>query len=183
MARTADHDENAAASKAPTPQAPTPQATASQATAPKAATPQAAAPKATAPQEDAAMATATPSAPESGTPAPGKRTRLSTRRLWIIGVLAALLLAGGLSYYASASPDGLEKVAADHKMDTKVEVHTFANSPLADYQTKDVESPRLSGGLAGVIGVGATLLVGTGFFYVIRRRSPDTGPGDSSATG
>lgn len=32
---------------------------------------------------------------------------------------------------------------------------------------------RISGGLAGVIGVGATVVVGSGIFYVVRRRTPD----------
>ncbi len=97
--------------------------------------------------------------------------KVSVKWLWITGLLAALLLAGGLSYYASASPDGLEKVAADHGIDEKAEDHAAKDSPLADYQTKDVGNPRLSGGIAGVIGVGATLAVGTGVFWAVRRRT------------
>lgn len=92
------------------------------------------------------------------------------RPLWIAGLIAALVLAGIVSYYASASPDGLEKVAADHGIDKKTEGHAADGSPLAAYQTKDVGNARLSGGLAGVIGVGATLALGTGVFWVVRRR-------------
>ncbi|MEU7159352.1 energy-coupling factor ABC transporter permease [Streptomyces chrestomyceticus] len=96
--------------------------------------------------------------------------RRSARRVWLAGVAAALVCAGGVSYYASASPDGLEKVAEDQGIDAKAEEHAAKDSPLADYSVKDIANPRISGGLAGVIGVGATLAVGTGVFVVVRRR-------------
>ncbi|PSJ26097.1 cobalt ABC transporter [Streptosporangium nondiastaticum] len=96
----------------------------------------------------------------------------SAKRLWLVGVAAALVCAGGLSYYASTSPDGLEKVAHDKGIDSKEEAHAAKDSPLADYQVKDVSDERLSGGLAGVIGVGATLAAGTAVFVVLRRRRP-----------
>ncbi|KAA6218086.1 energy-coupling factor ABC transporter permease [Streptomyces filamentosus] len=109
---------------------------------------------------------AAPAAPDA--PAAPK----STRKLWIGGVVTALVLAGVVSFYASASPDGLEKVAADQGIDAKADQyeHATADSPLADYGVEGVESARLSGGLAGVIGVGATLAVGTGAFWAVRRR-------------
>ncbi|MFJ7272167.1 energy-coupling factor ABC transporter permease [Streptomyces sp. NPDC099050] len=94
----------------------------------------------------------------------------STKPVWITGLVAALALAGIVSFYASSSPDGLEKVAADQGIDQKVTEHAAADSPLADYSVKDVSDARLSGGLAGVIGVGATVLVGTGVFWTVRRR-------------
>lgn len=94
----------------------------------------------------------------------------STKPVWITGLVAALALAGFVSFYASSSPDGLEKVAADKGIDQKVTDHAAADSPLADYGVKDVTDARLSGGLAGVIGVGATVVVGTGVFWTVRRR-------------
>lgn len=94
----------------------------------------------------------------------------STKPVWITGLVAALALAGFVSFYASSSPDGLEKVAADKGIDQKVTDHAAADSPLADYGVKDVTDARLSGGLAGVIGVGATAVVGTGVFWTVRRR-------------
>ncbi|WP_406382031.1 energy-coupling factor ABC transporter permease [Streptomyces sp. NBC_01618] len=97
----------------------------------------------------------------------------STRGLWATGLVTALVLAGFVSFYASASPDGLEKVAADQGIDKKTEEHAAKDSPLADYGVKDISDARISGGLAGVIGVGATIVVGSGVFYVIRRRTPD----------
>ncbi|MEU7041336.1 energy-coupling factor ABC transporter permease [Streptomyces varsoviensis] len=94
----------------------------------------------------------------------------STRRVKFVGLVAALALAGFGSYYASASPDGLEKVAHDKGIDRKAEEHAAKDSPLADYQVKDVSNVRLAGGLAGVIGVGATLVVGTGVAWTVHRR-------------
>jgi len=102
----------------------------------------------------------------------------STRGFWAAGLVTALVLAGFVSFYASSSPDGLEKVAADQGIDRKTEEHAAKDSPLADYGVKDISDARLSGGLAGVIGVGATVVVGSGAFYLIRRRrTPDDSAG------
>ncbi|MGG8406999.1 energy-coupling factor ABC transporter permease, partial [Streptomyces sp. 12297] len=103
--------------------------------------------------------------------APAPAAARSTRAVWATGLVTALLLAGFVSFYASASPDGLEKVAADQGIDAKVEDHAAKDSPLADYGIKDVADARLSGGLAGMIGVGATVAVGSGVFWAVRRRT------------
>ncbi|MFF5828929.1 energy-coupling factor ABC transporter permease [Streptomyces bacillaris] len=97
----------------------------------------------------------------------------SNRGFLITGLVSAFLLAGFVSFYASASPDGLERVAADQGIDEKAEEHGAADSPLADYGVGDIANARLSGGLAGVIGVSATVVVGTGIFWVVRRRRED----------
>ncbi|MEU5329895.1 energy-coupling factor ABC transporter permease [Streptomyces parvus] len=115
-----------------------------------------------------------PAATRDPEPAPARR---STRGFWITGLVSALLLAGFVSFYASADPDGLERVAADQGIDEKVAEHGAADSPLADYGVGDIANARLSGGLAGVIGVSATVVVGTGVFWVIRRREEE--PGDA----
>ncbi|MFF0789458.1 energy-coupling factor ABC transporter permease [Streptomyces spiralis] len=103
-------------------------------------------------------------------PAPVPTAARSHRRLWITGLVTSLVLAGFVSFYASASPDGLEKVAHDHGIDKKEERHASAGSPLAGYGVKDVSDARLSGGLAGVIGVGTTVVAGSTVFWVLRRR-------------
>lgn len=72
--------------------------------------------------------------------------RTSHRKVWAAGLVTSLLLAGFVSFYASADPDGLEKVATDHGIDKKAEEHAVADSPLADYGVKDVDDARLSGG-------------------------------------
>jgi len=101
----------------------------------------------------------------------------SPRKIWAVGLVTSLVLAGFVSFYASASPDGLEKVAADHGIDKKAEDHAVADSPLADYGVKDVTDARLSGGLAGVIGVGVTVVAGSTVFWAVRRRqSTDASP-------
>ncbi|WP_031487580.1 energy-coupling factor ABC transporter permease [Streptomyces bicolor] len=112
----------------------------------------------------------------------------SPRKVWAAGLVASLVLAGFVSFYASASPDGLEKVAADNGIDKKVEEHAAADSPLADYGVKDITDARLSGGLAGVIGVGVTMVAGTGVFWAVRRRrtaegadASDVSPASTSA--
>ena len=125
------------------------------------------------------------SVPDStSAPAPAHATgsprRRSVRPLWITGIVVTVLCAGGLSFYASASPDGLEKVAADNGIDEKAEDHSAKDSPLADYGVKDISSPRLSGGLAGIIGAGATLALGSGVFVILRRRRAEPSPGTAA---
>ncbi|WP_371598273.1 energy-coupling factor ABC transporter permease [Streptomyces sp. NBC_00564] len=102
--------------------------------------------------------------------------RASHRKLWITGLVASLILAGFVSFYASASPDGLEKVAEDQGIAKAAKEHSAADSPLADYGVKDVSNARISGGLAGVIGVGATVVAGTGVFWAVRRRRTADAP-------
>jgi cobalt/nickel transport system permease protein len=116
-------------------------------------------------------------APAAAGPAPAAAR--SPRRLWLGGLVTSLVLAGFVSFYASADPDGLEKVAADKGIDRTVEEHAAADSPLADYGVKDVSDARLSGGLAGVIGVGATVALGSGVFYVVRRRRSEAAEPES----
>jgi cobalt/nickel transport protein len=100
--------------------------------------------------------------------------RVPTRVLVVSGLLVALLLAGVVSFYASGSPDGLERVAEDEGFLDRAEEHAAAGGPLADYQAKGVENDRLAGGVAGVVGALVVLLVTGGLVYVVRRR--DTEP-------
>ncbi|MEG8279380.1 energy-coupling factor ABC transporter permease [Streptomyces sp. AHA2] len=110
--------------------------------------------------------------------------RASHRKVWAAGLVTSLVLAGFVSFYASANPDGLEKVAGDNGIDEKAEEHAAADSPLADYGVKDVDDARLSGGLAGVVGVGVTVVAGSTVFWAVRRRrTADTSPsGTANAT-
>lgn len=107
----------------------------------------------------------------------------SSRKVWAVGLVTSLVLAGFVSFYASANPDGLEKVAADHGIDKKTEDHSTDDSPLADYGVKDITDARLSGGLAGVIGVGVTVVAGSAVFWAVRRRrTDDVSPSSTSTT-
>ena len=89
--------------------------------------------------------------------------------LIIVGFAVSLALAGGVSYYASSHPDGLEKVAGDVGFLDSAEDSAAKDSPLAEYGVAGVENERLSGGLAGVIGVASTAAVSFGIFYGMRR--------------
>ena len=94
------------------------------------------------------------------------------RRFYLIFLTVALLIAGFLSYYASSHPDGLEYVAHATGFAKTAGDHATAGSPFADYGVSGVKNARLSGGLAGVIGVGVTLLVAGGLAFLLRRRTP-----------
>ncbi|MGW5368634.1 energy-coupling factor ABC transporter permease [Streptomyces sp. NPDC004009] len=117
-------------------------------------------------------------------PAAPVAARASRRTLWLTGLVTSLVLAGFVSFYASANPDGLEKVAHDQGIDKKTEKHASSDSPLADYGVKDVSDARLSGGLAGVIGVGVTVVAGSTVFWAVRRRrGSDVSPASTAHTG
>ncbi|MGD9985275.1 PDGLE domain-containing protein [Pseudonocardia sp.] len=116
------------------------------------------------------------------------------RSRFLIGfLLAALVIAGGLSYLASSSPDGLDSVtlhgcevtetAAGEQLDgtciaQNATEHATATGPLADYTVGGAEH---SVGIAGILGVLVTVLVAGGLFWLLRGRrggSPDTAPRD-----
>ena len=106
---------------------------------------------------------------------------MSTRRFFAVALVVSLLVAGVASYYASAHPDGLEYVAEQTGFIDAAEDSATADSPLADYQTAGVDNERLSGGLAGVVGVVLVLVLAGGLAYAVRRREPadtSTGPTD-----
>ena len=95
---------------------------------------------------------------------------MNNRRLFVVALLVSLLVAGVASYYASSHPDGLEYVAEQTGFIDAAEDSATSDSPLADYQTTGIDDARLSGGLAGVVGVVVMLLLSTGLFWLIRRR-------------
>ena len=89
--------------------------------------------------------------------------------LVVAGLVVAVALATFVSPFASASPDGLEKVAADKALDTEVADHALADGPLAEYGVDGVDDERVGTGVAGLIGVAVTFAVGFGLFAVIKR--------------
>lgn len=110
--------------------------------------------------------------PTTKEPTPNQAPNRATRPVIVVGVLVALLLAAVVSFYASSSPDGLEKVATDKGIAPTAQTHHLADSPFAGYGTKGVSNPRLSTGLAGIAGVAVTLALGTGLALAVRRREP-----------
>ena len=92
-------------------------------------------------------------------------------RLVLAGLLVAtLLLAGVVSFYASSDPDGLNRVAEDEGFASTESEHTSADGPLSDDEGAGVDAERLSGGLAGLAGVVVVLLLTGGIAYAVRRR-------------
>jgi cobalt/nickel transport protein len=98
---------------------------------------------------------------------------MRTRTFLLGGLLVALLVAGVGSYYASSHPDGLEYVAEKTGFLDTADDHATGDGPMADYAVDGVDSPRLAGGLAGVVGVLVTLLLAGGIGYAVRRRRPE----------
>jgi cobalt/nickel transport protein len=76
----------------------------------------------------------------------------------------ALAVVVGAALFASSSPDGLERVAADKGF---VERGEAREAPLTDYAAPGVDDPRLATALAGFAG---TLIVLGGLTLVGRRR-------------
>jgi cobalt/nickel transport protein len=117
------------------------------------------------------------------TPTPGRRATG-----FFVGFLAAaLVIAGGLSYFASSDPDGLDTVTLagcqvvgsgpGEQLDgtciaQHADEHALAGSPLADYA---VGGGAGTVGLAGVLGVVVTLIVAGGLFWLLRRRGAPGG--------
>lgn len=108
----------------------------------------------------------------------GARPTTRVGRTPVLAFLAAsLVVAGTVSYFASANPDGLETVA--EKFGFTSQDHALVDSPTADYGIAGIDNAFLSGGLAGILGVLVTVLVGAGIAWVVRRgarRDDDRAP-------
>lgn len=95
---------------------------------------------------------------------------ISSKKFYVGGLVISLLLAGGVSFYASSHPDGLEKVAEEIGFIETAKDPATAGSALADYGVSGVENERASVGIAGVIGVAATGVLATGLFLYLGKR-------------
>jgi hypothetical protein len=109
--------------------------------------------------------------------------RVSTRALVVTGLLLTLFLAGVASFYASSHPDGLEYVAEKTGFSRTAKDHPGADSPFADYSTRGVSDQRLSGGVAGVVGVVVVGALFGGLTWVLRRSTSRSGDERSPTAG
>jgi cobalt/nickel transport system permease protein len=73
-----------------------------------------------------------------------------------LGLVVALVLAGVVSFFASAHPDGLEYVAAAHGFLDEATTSALRGTPLADYGAET----GIPVGVAGIVGVLVTVAVG-----------------------
>lgn len=85
-------------------------------------------------------------------------------------LVVALLLAGVVSYYADSDPDGLTRVSQDKGFAETEKDHATGDGPFAGYGSSFISNERLSGGVAGVVGVLVVLSLAGGLALVVRRR-------------
>ena len=86
----------------------------------------------------------------------------------LLGLSLALVLAI-FSFLASPYPDGLEKVAEKHSFIQKV--ISFLKAPLGDYLFPGLVNEKLSGSLAGMVGVLIVFAAGVGLAKLMRKKS------------
>ncbi len=101
-----------------------------------------------------------------------------TRRVFTVLALAvAVGLATGVSPYASSSPDGLERVAADKAFLDQGRPHAVqADSPVPDYAFPGVDDERVATGLGGFSGTLAVFALAYGVAVIARRRRVSGAP-------
>ena len=93
---------------------------------------------------------------------------MSSKKLFLIGLLVSFLVAGFFSFYSSSQPDGLEKATAEQGLDLTVVDSANADSSLANYGVAGIENERLSGFPGGAIGVAVVGIAGTGIYFWVR---------------
>ncbi len=98
--------------------------------------------------------------------------RPSTRTVLLVGAVISVVVAAVLSGWASTSPDGLEHVAQSLGFADTARQSATSGSPLADYSAP-LGTGRLSGGLAGLLGVAVVALVMAGLLAWLRRPARD----------
>ena len=96
---------------------------------------------------------------------------MTTRRLVLGGVLLAILVAGCGSYYASEHLDGLQYVAEQTGFADRGRHSPAVDGPLAGYQVRGVDSPRVGRAIAGTAGVLTVLVLAGGLTRLLRRRT------------
>ena len=116
---------------------------------------------------------------------------MKTKKFLFTGLLTTLVLAGFVSLFASASPDGLESVlltgcdTADGEITGGACVLQAAGDheiggAFADYGIGFIDNEVLGASLAGVLGVLLTLAVATGLFRLLARGKRDEATGEGA---
>jgi hypothetical protein len=95
----------------------------------------------------------------------------STRVIVIVGLALAVGLATAISPFASSSPDGLQKVAANKAfLDDGRLQSVQEDSPIPGYAFPGIDNARVATGVAGFVGTLGVFALGYGLAYVLRRR-------------
>ena len=93
------------------------------------------------------------------------------RRPLAVGLVVTVVVAGVVSFFASAHPDGLEFVAERLGIAEHATESATAASPLAGYGFHGITNNAVAGGLAGLIGVAVVLGLLVAVTALVRRRS------------
>ncbi len=106
-----------------------------------------------------------------------EKTDFKVKNVIISIFISALILGGGISYFASTNPDGLEwaveKIAPEHEAEAVIKVPAV----MPDYAISENENTT---GLAGIIGSIVTLVLAGGVSFVITKtRKKTEGTNDS----
>jgi PDGLE domain len=93
-------------------------------------------------------------------------------RLFVVFALAlAIGLGTAASPFASAAPDGLNRVAEDHSFGDRGQLATLQeDAPVPGYAFPGVENEKLAKGLAGFTGTLLVFALGFGLVKAARRR-------------
>ncbi|MBW4646586.1 MAG: energy-coupling factor ABC transporter permease [Goleter apudmare HA4340-LM2] len=98
---------------------------------------------------------------------PGEQQKF---RGWLVPVVSIILIAGVLSLFASAWPDGLEKVAEDTGFINLAEkVRVSVPTPLADYSIEGLGTIGTS--IAGLVGAAVCFAVAFGIAQVVKPKN------------
>jgi cobalt/nickel transport system permease protein len=112
--------------------------------------------------------------------ADGPAAARGLKPLIALSALVILAIAGGMSYFASSTPDGLDattlkgctldadgNITGGSCIAQRAADHELGGGLLADYGIKGLDG---STGLAGIIGVAITFAIGLAIFWTIRSR-------------
>jgi uncharacterized protein (TIGR03382 family) len=97
--------------------------------------------------------------------------RASLTVFTVLALAIAVGLAFAVSPYASASPDGLEKVAEEKGFLGEGTLAPIQEgSPVPDYAFPGIENERLATGVAGFVGTVGVFAVALALGWLFRRR-------------
>jgi PDGLE domain len=99
-----------------------------------------------------------------------------SKLLMVLALALAVGLATAVAPFASAEPDGLEKVAEEKRFLNQGRLAGIQeDSPLPDYAFPGVEDERLATALAGFVGTLGVFAIGYGLAFAVRRRPRTAG--------